>query len=157
MSATIRLCDAEQKIARWIGQMRSRANRAGKVKDGKIGPQSAEDTDVNGFAAEMAFCKMFNVYPDFVIGPRRGSVDCVRFGQSIDIKSTVHQHGHLYVLQRKRELAADYYALVVVDWPEFRFAGFASAAEVLLPERVTDFGSGPTYVLDQTMLRWEMD
>jgi hypothetical protein len=115
---------------------------------------------VIGFGAELAFCKMFNCYPDFDIRPRQGTADCSRFGEAIDVKATTYARGRLLAVPRKEVLAADTYALMIVEWayreddPDavFRFAGFARAAELLAPERLTDLGHGPTFALDQSHL-----
>lgn len=149
----MRLSAAEQRIVAWVARQRQHANRSAGVTDGKVGPQSADETDLIGFGAELAFCKLFNVYPDFGIAPRRGSSDCSRFGESIDVKATTRPRGRLLAITRKAELAADCYALMVVTWPAFRFAGFARAADLLDTARVIDLGHGRTYGLDQDALK----
>lgn len=149
---TIELTPHEQRIAEYIGRERHRNNEACGVADQRVGPQSSEQIHVNGFGAELAFCKLFNVYPDFEIGPRRGSVDCWRFNEAIDVKATERPRGRLLALPRKRELAADWYALIIVAWPVFQFAGFAHARELLDDAHLTDLGHGPTYALEQTAL-----
>lgn len=149
---TITLNDAEQRIARWVGTQRQAANDASHVPDARRADASSADVHINGFGAELAFCKLFNVYPDFDIQPRRGGADCSRFGEAVDVKATTYQDGRLLALPHKTALAADVYALLVVAWPEFRFVGFARAAELFVPERLTNLGRGPTYAMQQSLL-----
>jgi len=151
-SNTVKLTDPEIRIVKWIAQHRQQANRAAGVVDLKVGPQKSELSEVLGFGGEVAFAKLFNVYPDFEIGPRRGSADCLRFGERVDVKTTTYPHGRLIAVSRKRELAADVYALMVVEWPTYRFAGFARADELLVPARVVDLGHGDTFAAEQEML-----
>ncbi len=146
------LNEAEQRIALWVAKKRMSENKSANVVDRKMGPQDDEDANRNGFGAELAFCKMFNVYPDFSTQPRSGSSDCERFGQSVDVKSTTYPNGRLVAIPRKKELASDMYALLVCVWPEYTFVGFASAAELLSEKRLTDLGHGPTYAMNQDEL-----
>ena len=156
----VRLTAAEQRIVRFIAKSRSQTNRQNGITDARVGPQSSEDLDIIGFGAEMAFCKMFNVYPDFSVQPRKGGADCLRFGNAIDVKSTTYGKGKLLAVPNKELLAADVYALMIVEWAYkddesealFRFAGFAKASELLAENRLTDLGHGPTYAINQDEL-----
>lgn len=143
------LTDAEQRIATWVAKVRQDTNRAAGVQEQKVGPQSAMAINVNGVGAEIAFCKLFNLYPDLDTRPRRGSADCERFGETIDVKATEYAHGELLAVRGKSVLAADVYALFVVRWPRFQFAGFARGDDLLRPERLTDKGHGPTFAIAQ--------
>jgi len=149
---TVTLNAAEIRIVRWIGQQRLAANRAAGFTNLKVGPESEIDTETLGFAGELAFAKLFNVYPDFVIGARVGSADCERFGESIDVKTTKYPNGKLIAQLRKREFAADVYALMIVEWPTFRFVGFARGDDLLTPARVADLGHGDVYAIEQDEL-----
>lgn len=143
---------AEQRIVQWIAAQRTRINRESGVTNARVGPQSDEVTDLDGFGAEMAFAKMHNVYPDFTVTVRRGSEDCMRYGQTLDVKCTRYPNGKLIALKRKVELATDCYALMICEWPTFRFAGFATAAALLQDFRLKDLGHGPTYSMEQLEL-----
>lgn len=162
---TVQLTEAEFLIAQWIAKQRQARNNAAGLVDAKYNgaqpndPQRGIEIHVMGFASEMAFCKMFNVYPDFCTDPRHGSADCYRFGETIDVKATKARPGGrepLRVRMRKIEGPADLYALIVVDCPivkssVYRFAGFARAADLLVEERLTPLANGgpPMYVMAQ--------
>ena len=147
------LTDAEVGIAKWIARKRYESNRTAGVVDAKVGPQSTTETDEIGVGAEIAFCKLCNVYPDLEVRPRRGSADCVRFGESVDVKATRYANGKLLAVRRKAVLAADVYALLIVEWPKFRFAGFARGADLLRPERLLQSGVG--YAIPQSELTYD--
>ena len=153
----VRVCltEDEQRIAKFIARRRQESNDTQGVNDSRVtAGQSSVSIHEDGFAAELAFCKLFNVYPDFEIRPRRGSADCSRFGETIDVKATRYQNGKLLAVAWKETCAADVYALMILeDGARFRFAGFARATDLIAPERLTNLGHGPTYALEQQQLR----
>ena len=55
MTYKISLSENEQRLAIHIGQKRYANARLKNIKDSKIGDQSNEETDLEGFAAELAF------------------------------------------------------------------------------------------------------
>ena len=153
LNHTITLTDEEQRIARWIAHERNAANvRAGTVNR-RMGPMSDADANLIGFAGELAFCRMFNVYPDFTTHIRSGTPDCHLFGFDIDVKTTRRADSPLLAIARKRTLAVDQYALMVMAWPAFTFKGFASHQLLFDPENACNVGHGADYGLDQSMLR----
>jgi len=149
------LNEAEQKLANFLAQSRYQSNRNSGVTNNKIGPQSDAETDLNGIGSELAFCRMFNVYPDMSISPRSGGADCFRSGFEIDVKTTRYPSGRLLAVTTKKLKDADIYVLMVGDFPTYRFAGFATAQELLNPEKITNLGYGPTYALSQAELHKE--
>lgn len=149
---TVKLSEAEQRIVCWVAATRTRSNREAGVVNGKVGPQSEEETDRIGFGAEVAFCKMNNLYPDFSVEPRRGGADCERLGSTIDVKTTRYANGKLVAVPGKRTVGTAFYALMVCDWPSYRFAGYASAAELFDSSRLADLGHGATYAMPQEEL-----
>ena len=65
----IALTQGEQRIAKFIGKCRNQHKIFLGLKNTKIDTAKTNETiDVNGFAAEMAFCKLHNLYPDYWIG-----------------------------------------------------------------------------------------
>ena len=117
-----------------------------------MGPQSSQQTDLDGIAGEFAFCKAANVWPDMTIGARRGGHDAILNGLSVDVKTTRCTTGHLLATTKKSTTASDIYVLVVGTVPEFRIAGWATARQLLHPDNISDFGHGPGYALHQSQL-----
>lgn len=146
------LTEAEQAIARYLGKARYDAARAKGIADEKIGPQSTDLTDLEGLAAELAFCRLLNVYPDLDIG-HRPSFDA-RYGTvTIDVKSTTYPHGRLLVRATKQPHPADWYALVTGTFPgPYRLAGLFPASLLFTDRYLMDLGHGPTYVIQQHQL-----
>lgn len=149
----VELDEAEQRIAKFIGKLRNENNQKQGVVDARVGAQSSEEIDIAGFAAELAFCKMHNCYPDFEIRARQGTPDCWPWGVPTDVKSTTIPCGRLITRVTERAgVGIELYALMLDEWPMFRFAGFSPTSALVRPERITDLGRGPTYALDQSAL-----
>ena len=148
---------AEQKLATYIAKSRYAYNRNSGTTDRKIGPQSVEETDLNGIAAEIAFCKMFNIYPDMNTN-NRPDHDCITHnGLRIDVKSTKYDSGRLLAVPWKCNKNIDAYVLMVGEFPSYRFAGFCLAEELIDEKNITDLGYGDVYALEQSELRLTMD
>lgn len=146
------LCAAEQRIVKWVASQRQSSN--GLTREQKQGPQGDDVTDLNGFAGEMAFCKVANIYPDFSVAPRKGGHDCLFHGWRLDVKTTEYDDGDLLVRVTKSPSACDGYVLMVGSFPgPYRVAGWTLASEVCRADRLGDKGHGPTYVMSQRQLR----
>jgi len=151
--AIITLSDEEVRIAAWIGRCRNAVAKANGLRDQHRGPRSGDDVvHIDGFGAELAFCKLCNVYPDLSPQPKSGGADCLVVGSYVDVKSTRHASGNLLVVARPgKETGIQLYALMIVDWPQFRFAGVIPAAD-MIKQPVVDLGYGPAYAAPQTKL-----
>ena len=68
MTHKISLSENEQRLAEWVWKKRTANARRKNLPDTKVGDQSFEETDLEGFAAELAFCKLMNIYPDLETG-----------------------------------------------------------------------------------------
>lgn len=148
----ITLTGPEQRIARFLARERERINRASGVKNGRLGPQTDSATDLTGIGAELAFARLFNVYPDLTIDPRQGGSDCHYCGLAIDVKGTPRANGRLLAVPLKARDAVDLYALMTGEFPIYTFRGLATSAQLLDAARLTNLGHGPTYALPQTEL-----
>lgn len=74
--------------------------------------------NVNGAVAEMAVCKALNKYWHHNIG-KKGGVD---IEPNIQVRTTKHESGHLYVLPK--DITEHVYILVIDRSPEFEIAGW---------------------------------
>lgn len=138
----IKLTEAEVRICQWLAKQRHSSNRSGGVVDAKIGPQSCEDTDLEGICGEFAFCKAMNLYPDMSISPRKGTDDVIVNGKSVDVKTTRYKTGKLLARKTKGETPSDVYVLVVGQCPEYKIAGWCGSAELLCESNLIDLGYG---------------
>jgi hypothetical protein len=92
INTTVELNKQEQALCRALAKKRYASNRTAGVRNSKRGRQSNEDTDLEGVGAEMAFCKLLNVYPDLPMTPRSqddDDGDCtLKDGRRVDVKAT---------------------------------------------------------------------
>ena len=158
----VKLNEAEERLAKFIGKKRYEGSRKAGVHNAKIGGQSNEQTDQEGAGAELAFCKLFNIYPDMNIeiksaknGTDKG--DAVLDGKAIDVKSTTYKTGRLLAAKWKdpnSEIHA--YALLTGELPNYTFRGFMKSENLLREEMLRDLGKGEGYVAEQEDLaEWE--
>lgn len=153
---TITLTDAEIRLAKFIGKARYEAARAANVVDARV-DDSRMDLDTDGFAAELALCRLLNVYPDLTIGPRQGGHDLVWGGFTIDVKQTTYENGHLVATLTKADRSCEMYALMTGTLPTFTFRGFATKEQLCAAQNVRDLGRGKGYVLEQSKLITDKD
>lgn len=149
----ILLTEAEVRICQWLAKQRHSSNRSGGVVDAKIGPQSCEDTDLEGICGEFAFCKAMNLYPDMSISPRKGTDDVTLNGKTVDVKTTRYKTGKLLARKTKGETPSDIYVLVVGQCPQYKIIGWCRSTELLCENNLIDLGYGKTYGLEQCALK----
>jgi hypothetical protein len=148
------LTDEEQVIAKIIAGARTENNqKAGTFIPPRNARLTPEQIDLYGFGAELAFCRMFNVYPDFTTQIRSGGADCLSHkGNTIDVKWTSKQDGELLVKVSKKREEIDIFALVIGTFPTFTFVGFATVDDVFNAP-ITNYGHGDNYTLRQDQLK----
>ena len=153
MSIKISLSENEQRLAKFIAKSRYENARSNNVKDLKMGSQSNEEIDLEGFAAELAYCKLMNLFPDLETGEALPNFDCIsRFGVTIDVKTTKHKSGHLLATLKKKNNPPDKYVLIIGEFPDYQVVGEVGSDEFLQPSNIKDFGRGRGYALTQVEL-----
>jgi len=146
------LNEAEKKLATFLAKERYRKNRERGVDDLKIGGQSCEFTDLQGIGAEIAFCKVHNIYPDMSLDDYPDEDALMKDGRLADVKCTKYENGHLLCVTWKKNRNVDIYVLVVGEFPRYRIAGFKCAGELFDDSNIKDFGYGPSYAVSQSEL-----
>ncbi len=159
---TVTLQDFEQIICEAVAEGRYTNNRKTGVADKKMGEQSVTETDLYGVAAEFAFCKLFNLFPDFSIEPRSAAdgtdveKDSKLFIWRVDVKGTKYPTGRLLARPMDGNYAShaarsttDLFALMTGQYPTFTFRGFFTKKDLMQPGRIGDLGHGPTYIASQ--------
>ena len=158
IGVVVKLTDVEQQICLMVAESRQKNNRSSGITSRKRSNKSEMSLDVDGFAAEFAFCKLFGTFPDFSIHTRSSSKgedagDTVMSGLWIDVKTTRRQNGRLLAPPwKKSNETVDVYALMVGECPTFGFRGFMLASELIMSSKLGDLGYGPTYLASQSEL-----
>jgi hypothetical protein len=142
------LSEAEQRLASFIGKARHLSSRKQGIKDLRRGDKPADLIDREGAAAEIAFCKAFNIYPDLDVGDKK-VVDCtLSSGHTVDVKWTSRPEGMLITVPWKKP-KVDIFALVIGTMPEYRIAGWMLATELIKEERLRFVGNNNVYAATQ--------
>lgn len=149
---SIDLTDHEIQIIKLIGGMRYLIARSNNIKDKKVSDINGLDMDAMGFAAEYAFAKAMNTFPDLGLIPRSGSADGIFNGKRYDIKATERENGRL-LCTMKFNPDVDVYVLAIVKIPNVKFVGWAYSYELRKEKNIVNLGRGETYALDQEQLR----
>jgi len=102
--------------------------------------KSTEDWQkkVNGFGAELAFCRLLGMYPDFTASRRSGGCDYyLGIGTRIEIRSTP---GRFLVARKGKDTQdpPDFFILMGGRMPSFTFLGCATPAALISPENWGD-------------------
>lgn len=134
--------------------MRTHNNRIKGIAQGQRSPASHQDVEINGIGAEVAFCKLLNIYPDMSIHTRSASNgtdtgDAVLpNGFRVDIKTTKYKSGKLLVLPWQKG-NVDFYVLMIGEFPNYEFKG---AIPSCLVTKKGDMGYGESFVVTQNEL-----
>jgi len=143
----------EIAIANLIGNLRNCVARSLNVGDKKMGKQDPLEIDVDGMLAEMAFCKAWNIYPDYTINPRQGGVDAItKNGTKVDIKSTRNPNGRLLIHKNKKVGEVDRYVLAIIDGDKVYLVGFIDEKSALDSKYLNDLGHGEGFVIPRAAL-----
>lgn len=150
----------EQALCRYLAKLRHKNARNKNVKNNKIGGQSDEMTDLEGIGGEVAFCKLFNLYPDISIEVRNSKTDkgdAVLNDLVIDVKTTKYKTGRLLAAPWK-EPSVDLYALMIGEIDKgYSFKGFMAYSELTKQERLLDLGHGKGYAANQEELELDIN
>jgi len=106
-------------------------------------------SDVTGYAAEYAWAKRFNVFPDFTFISRKNGYDNITAGKRIDIKASTNLKARLLRNLDQNNPDVDIFVLAIVQIPTVNFVGWCTIDELRRPENLIDLGYGPVYSLEQ--------
>ena len=156
IGSQIILSKEEQKICEYIGKSRYLINRENGVTDKKIGNKDNKSMDDDGFGGEFAFCKLFNVMPDFLVKvtqTNKNDYDALLFNCiSVDVKTTDVLSGRLLAAPWKVD-EVDCYALIVGKMPNYIFKGFMLREDLKREDRLKSLGYRKGYVAEQNKLK----
>lgn len=152
------LSKEEQTVVRAIAKNKTDATTGSTKRNTWGNGGSQYEVDLQGYGAEVAFCKMLNTYPDLTWHVRNGGLDSrLPDGSRVDVKYTSRVDGEMLVRKdRKKKGEWDICALLVGKFPKYEFVGFATEAEVFAA-RVTNYGYCDNYTLGQHELHVPSD
>jgi len=161
---TVSLTTAERKLAHFIAKNRNGSNRSFNVTNLKISLDDAATVDLEGMCGEIAFCKLFNVYPDLDTDrePPHPLYDAVippPPGFRIDVKTTKYDTGKLLVDARKGKKTdgVDFYALMTGSFPgPYTFRGFIAREQIIQPHKLGLLCGYKSYMAEQSELTDEI-
>lgn len=120
----ITLKPEEIRLADAIAAQRTKQNRAANRSAAIQGAGSNEHYDRIGMRGELAFCKLFNVYPDLSwadFDPTTDKGDCyVSHWGYVDVKTTERADGNLVITANKKPKPGAYFSLMLA-LPDNRF------------------------------------
>jgi len=158
---SIALTTAEMKLAHFIAKNRNGSNRYFNITNLKISSDSPHAVDLEGIAGEIAFCRLFNVYPDLDTDrpPPHPFYDATippSPGYRIDVKTTKYDNGKLLVDARKNSVktdAVDFYALMTGSFPgPYTYRGMIARETIIAPHRIETIKGYRSYVAIQSEL-----
>ena len=157
---SISLTTAERKLAHFIARNRNGNNRYFNITNLKISAADPAEVDFEGICGEIAFCKLFNVYPDLDTDhePPHPLHDCVippPPGFRIDVKTTKYETGKLLVDARKKGKVGgvDYYALMTGSFPgPYTFRGLIAREHIIQPQKLGLLCGYKSYMAEQSEL-----
>jgi len=157
IGTTITLDQVEQRLCCHVAKVRFTENRRNGVENSlnkhlSWTQEATVQIDLDGYGGELAFCRLFNIYPDFTVHLRSTGEDKgdakLPCGLAVDVKSTKYKNGNLITGIWKDD-NTDLYALMVGEFPTYTFMGFMRKEDLRREGRVGDLGYGPTYIAPQ--------
>lgn len=148
----IELNEFEMKLCHFIGKKRNSENINNHVQNARMSNLDDEEINIQGFIAEFAFCKKFNLFPDFDISSRNGSFDGkTKNGKRYDIKSTTNKKGNL-LATLKHNKDVDIYVLSYLDKNVVEIVGWIDKDEFINEKNIKNLGHGDGYFLHKNKL-----
>lgn len=139
-----------QTISRIGAQGRIDARRSAGSTNLRRADTDVLTIDLEGVASEVAFCRLFNVWPDLTVGDVCDWDVTLPGGWRVDVKTTNYRTGRLLVHPNKAGKRIDLDALMVGTFPgPYVFRGFIRHADACQPCRLEDVGRGINYVVTQ--------
>jgi hypothetical protein len=137
----VTLTPNEQTFIKALTKKRLQHNEKTGACNTPYGDSTLEEVLLRGFSGELAFCRIFNIFPSFEYDNyRNNTFDCHINGLEIEVKTTNRQDGWLGVKDCPKidNDLPDYFALMYECQPAtYRFMGFCSASSIINPAHYT--------------------
>lgn len=148
------LNEAEQRLAKYLGRARQAHNERLGLAETKVSTRPNLEIHIQGAGAELAFCRLYNAYPDLDTEHWDAPDVILHNGQTLDVKTTEVETGKLLLNPSKLEKhkLADCYALMTGRLPYYRFAGWFRVRELMDDSRWDATMPQPCYSAPQGVL-----
>lgn len=153
------LNSTEQAFCQYISDRRHSNNTSNNVKDYNVLIGSKNDFEFQGICGELAFCKLFGIYPNFIfdISVRNSSNDSgdavLPNGKNIDVKTTRYKNGKLIAGHWKKSSKCDYLALMVGEKSKYEYRGAIASKDFFIESRLGTLGYVTDYIAEQSDLK----
>lgn len=149
----VHLTEDEMVSTSMMGLLRRLSSYYSGTKDmRKSQNRSSADIDIDGYRAEYAFAKHFNVFLSMNTAPRSGSYDVMYKGKRWDIKSTRSLAGNL-IVSLKDNPDVDGYILAILDKNKVTFVGYCFKEEICREEMKKELSTGWCYYMKAEELK----
>lgn len=154
---TIALIREDQQIIEDMSDSICRQDRSHFVNNYKIDKSiKLYDMNINGFGAELAFCRLCDVEFDSSTIQSENHFNnadaTLKDGRTVDVKNTIYPFGKLLVRKGKEKKLVDIYALMIGKFPKFKFSGWSNYKDIIKAETLLSFKHGYSYCLPQNKL-----
>jgi hypothetical protein len=156
IGTSITLNDAELMFVLAIANRRCGNNEENNVATKRRNPRKSElQLHIDGFGAELACAKLFNVFPDTEVHCRSSKNDdgdlVLPSGKRIDVKFAAYERG-LLLVPTWQQTKVDFYVLITGKSPTYTYRGAISKEELIRKGKIVDLGHGPNYGAEQKEL-----
>jgi hypothetical protein len=113
---------------------------------------------INAFGAEVAFCKLHNLFPNAAIDGFE-VWDCLMHdGKKMNVKQTISMDHNLLIARKINLDYADYYSLMIGTFPQYLFAGWVESRSVIQDRWLASYLPKPAYLFPKGGLhQWLYD
>lgn len=154
----VSLSKIEQELCLLIAPMRMKASRSTRST------RTDAHAELHNLGGELAFCKLFNLYPSeqFTIMTRSADGDygdaVMHNGMVVDVEAVEAGNGAICIETARRGTGIDCYSLMTGSFPNYTFRGFVHRVDALQSGKISKLKSGKEgYVTVQKELRTFME
>jgi hypothetical protein len=159
---TYTLTDEEQLQLKNMAETICNQKREFFVNNFKVDKSmSLYDMNLNGFSAELAFCRLCGIEFDSATVEEENhftKVDCtLTDGRTVDVKTTIYLSGKLLAGKWKSKTSVDIFVLMIGKFPTFTFRGWANYNQLMNDSTLKNLGKGEGHCLSQEELNKDLE
>lgn len=143
---TVTLTIIEQRLARTLARAWTEYDNTIDYP-GTISGLDDLTNNTNAIGAELAFCRIHNIYPNLNLNGFERHDCTLPDGTKVDVKYSPHENPnyHLIVQIKNYKKYPDVYALMTGTWPIYHYWGYVPKKDIIRPERINNNLPVPAY------------